>query len=190
MSKTEQSTPLGNSVYEIIHVRFADLPKTYNYNRNQLNVRNGEVVVAETDRGDGVGTVVIDAVEPCCNAPLDSLKRVLRKATEKDIERERERKELERRAYQLCVEKASGFKLDMNLVTVQYFFDRSKAIFYFTADGRIDFRELVKLGIDKRALLWYHIGEGLTDREIGKWLQQHNGTGSIKNFSYWQKPLG
>ena len=144
MNKTDRSTPVGNSVYEIIHVRFADLPKTYNYNRNQLNVRNGEVVVAETDRGDGVGTVVIDAVEPCCNAPLDSLKRVLRKATEKDIERERERKELERRAYQLCVEKASGFKLDMNLVTVQYFFDRSKAIFYFTADGRIDFRELVK----------------------------------------------
>ena len=144
MSKSDQSTPLGNSVYEIIHVRFADLPKTYNYNRNQLNVRNGDVVVAETDRGDGVGTVVIDAVEPCCKAPLDSLKRVLRKATQKDVERERERKELERRAYQLCVEKASGFKLDMNLVTVQYFFDRSKAIFYFTADGRIDFRELVK----------------------------------------------
>ncbi len=144
MNKTDQSTPSGKPDYEIIHVRFADLPKTYNYNRNQLNVRNGEVVVAETDRGDGVGTVVIDAVEPCCNAPLDSLKRVLRKATEKDIERERERKELERRAYQLCVERASGFKLDMNLVTVQYFFDRSKAIFYFTADGRIDFRELVK----------------------------------------------
>ena len=144
MSKSDQSAPLGNSVYEIIHVRFADLPKTYNYNRNQLNVRNGDVVVAETDRGDGVGTVVIDAVEPCCKAPLDSLKRVLRKATQKDVERERERKELERKAYQLCVEKASGFKLDMNLVTVQYFFDRSKAIFYFTADGRIDFRELVK----------------------------------------------
>jgi cell fate regulator YaaT (PSP1 superfamily) len=144
MIKTEQSTPSGNSVYEIVHLRFADLPNTYNYNRNRLNLKNRDVVVAETDRGDGVGTVVIDAVEPCCNAPLDSLKRVLRKATQKDIERERERKDLERKAYQLCVEKASGFKLDMNLVTVQYFFDRSKAIFYFTADGRIDFRELVK----------------------------------------------
>ena len=144
MSKTDQSTPSGNSVYEIVNVRFADMPNTYNYNRNQLNLRNGDVVVAETDRGDGVGTVVIDAVEPCCNAPLDSLKRVLRKATRKDVERERERKELERKAYQLCVEKASGFRLEMNLVTVQYFFDRSKAIFYFTADGRIDFRELVK----------------------------------------------
>ena len=144
MSKTDQSTPSGKPVYEIINVRFADLPKAYNYNRNQLNVRNGDVVVAETDRGDGVGTVVIDAVEPCCNAPLDSLKRVLRKAFQKDIERERDRKELERKAYQLCVEKASGFRLEMNLVTVQYFFDRSKAIFYFTADGRIDFRELVK----------------------------------------------
>jgi len=144
MSKTEQSTPSRKSVYEIVNVRFADLPNTYNYNRNQLNLRNGDVVVAETDRGDGVGTVVIDAVEPCCAAPLDSLKRILRKATQKDIERERERKELERKAYQLCVEKASGFRLEMNLVTVQYFFDRSKAIFYFTADGRIDFRELVK----------------------------------------------
>ena len=144
MNKTDQSAPSGSSVYEIINVRFADLPNTYNYNRNHLNLRNGDVVVAETDRGDGVGKVVIDAVEPCCNAPLDSLKRVLRKATPKDIERERERKELERKAYQLCVEKASGFRLEMNLVTVQYFFDRSKAIFYFTADGRIDFRELVK----------------------------------------------
>ena len=144
MSKTDQSTPSGKPAYEIINVRFADLPKAYNYNRNQLNVRNGDVVVAETDRGDGVGTVVIDAVEPCCKAPLDSLKRVLRKATQKDVERERERKELERKAYQLCVEKAGGFRLEMNLVTVQYFFDRSKAIFYFTADGRIDFRELVK----------------------------------------------
>jgi len=144
MSKTEQSTPSGNSVYEIVNLRFADLPNTYNYHRNQLNLKNGDMVVAETDRGDGVGTVVIDAVEPCCNAPLVSLKRVLRKANQKDIERERERKELERKAYQLCVERASGFRLEMNLVTVQYFFDRSKAIFYFTADGRIDFRELVK----------------------------------------------
>jgi len=144
MSKTEQPTPSGNSVYEIVNLRFADLPNTYNYNRNQLNLKNGDVVVAETDRGDGVGTVVIDAVEPCCKASLDSLKRILRKASEQDIERERERKELERKAYQLCVEKASGFRLEMNLVTVQYFFDRSKAIFYFTADGRIDFRELVK----------------------------------------------
>ena len=131
-------------MYEIISVRFADLTNTHNYNRNQLNLKNGDVVVAETDRGDGVGTVVIDAVEPCCNAPLASLKRVLRKATEKDVDRERERKELERKAYQLCVEKAGGFRLEMNLVKVQYFFDRSKAIFYFTADGRIDFRELVK----------------------------------------------
>ncbi len=144
MNKPDQSTPARNSIYEIVNVRFADLPHTYNYNRNSLNLRNGDVVVAETERGDGVGTVAIDAVEPCCKAPLDSLKKVLRKATRTDIERERDRKEMERKAYQLCVEKASGFKLEMNLVTVQYFFDRSKAIFYFTADGRIDFRELVK----------------------------------------------
>ena len=144
MNKTDQPISSNPSVYEIVNVRFADLPNTYQYNRNQLNLRNGDVVVAETDRGDGVGTVVIEAVETCCSVPLDSLKRVLRKATQKDIERERERKGLEKKAFRLCAEKASELRLEMNLVTVHYFFDRSKAIFYFTADGRIDFRELVK----------------------------------------------
>ena len=144
MNKTIRTTPLNPGGYEIVSLRFADFPNTYNYNRNQLNLRSGDVVVAETDRGEGVGTVVLEAGEPCCSAPLDSLKRVLRKATQKDIETERERKDLERKAYKLCVEKAREFRLEMNLVTVQYFFDRTKAIFYFTADGRIDFRELVK----------------------------------------------
>ena len=144
MSRKEESTSSDHLVYEIVNLRFLDSPHTYHYNRNQLNLRNGDLVVAETDRGDGVGTVVIDAVEPSCTVPLGSLKRILRKATPKDMERERERKVLERKAYQLCVEKANEFKLEMSLVTVQYFYDRSKAIFYFTADGRIDFRELVK----------------------------------------------
>ena len=144
MNKTDQATPSGDSIYEIVSVRFADFPNTYNYNRNKLNLRNGDIVVAETDRGDGVGTVVLEAIEPCLSVALDSLKRVLRKATQKDVERERDRKDLERKAYQLCVEKAGEFALEMKLVRVQYFFDRSKAIFYFTADGRIDFRELVK----------------------------------------------
>ena len=144
MNKTDQTTPSTEVVYEIVSVRFADLPNAYNYNRNQLNLRIGDVVVAETDRGDGVGTVILEAIEPSCNVPLESLKKVVRKATQKDIERERERKDLERKAFKLCVNKASEFKLEMNLVRVQYFFDRSKAIFYFTADGRIDFRELVK----------------------------------------------
>ncbi len=144
MSKKDESTSSDPSVYEIVNLRFLDSPNTCQYNRNQLNLRSGDLVVAETDRGDGVATVVMEAVEPCCNVSPNSLKRVLRKATPKDLERERERKSLERKAYQLCVEKANGFKLEMSLVAVQYFYDRSKAIFYFTADGRIDFRELVK----------------------------------------------
>jgi len=144
MNKTDQMPPPADLAYEIVSVRFSDLPNTYSYNRNQLNLKNGDVVVAETDRGDGVGTVILEAIEPSCNVPLESLKKVVRKATQKDIERERERKDLERKAFKLCVNKASEFKLEMNLVRVQYFFDRSKAIFYFTADGRIDFRELVK----------------------------------------------
>ena len=144
MNKPEQTTPAEDTAYGIVSVRFADLPNTYKYNRNQLNLRNGDLVVAETDRGDGLGTVVIDALETCCSVSVDSLKKVVRKATQKDIERERERKELEKQAFRLCADKASELRLEMNLVTVHYFFDRSKAIFYFTADGRIDFRELVK----------------------------------------------
>jgi cell fate regulator YaaT (PSP1 superfamily) len=144
MDSPEQTTPSTELTYEIVSVRFADLPNTYSYNRNHLNLRNGDLVVAETDRGDGVGTVVNDAIETCCDMSLPSLKKVVRKATKQDIERECERKELEKKAQRLCVERAGEFGLEMNLVTVQYFFDRSKAVFYFTADGRIDFRELVK----------------------------------------------
>jgi cell fate regulator YaaT (PSP1 superfamily) len=144
MNNAEEPNVRSPSAYEIVNVRFADLPNTYPYNRNHLNLKNGDLVVAETDRGDGVGTVVIEAVETGCRTCADSLKKVLRKATPKDLEREKERRELEKKAHQLCVEKAGEFRLDMNLVTVQYFFDRSKAVFYFTADGRIDFRELVK----------------------------------------------
>ena len=144
MSKKDESISSGHSIYDIVNLRFLDSPNTYHYNRNQLNLRSGDLVVAETDRGDGIATVEFDMVEPDCNVSAGSLKRVVRKATPKDMERERERKALERKAYQLCVKKASEFNLEMSLVTVQYFYDRSKAIFYFTADGRVDFRELVK----------------------------------------------
>jgi len=96
MNQTDQTTPSTEVVYEIVSVRFADLPNAYNYNRNQLNLRIGDVVVAETDRGDGVGTVVNDAMEICGEVSLDSLKRVVRKATKQDIDRERERKDLEK----------------------------------------------------------------------------------------------
>lgn len=140
----EQTKETANALYEIIGIRFDNLSGLHYYNRSQLNVRVGDLVVAETDRGEGVGIVAQDCVEPEHSMPPVTLKKLLRKARKEDIEKEKERRELERKAFRLCVNKAEGFSLDMNLVAVHYHFDRTKAIFYFTADGRIDFRELVK----------------------------------------------
>lgn len=144
MSKPEQSKTTENSLHEIIGVRFDNFSNLQFFHRNQLNLKVGDLVVAETDRGEGVGLVVQDGQEPGCSLPSESLRKLLRKATRKDIQNEKERRDLERKAFRLCVGRAAAFNLEMNLVAVHYHFDRSKAIFYFTADGRIDFRELVK----------------------------------------------
>ncbi len=140
----QDNPPPKEAAYEVVSVRFPDLPNTYNYRRNHINLKIGDTVVAETDRGENIGTVVHEGGDPACSTPIDSLRKILRKATPEDLRRDQERKELERKAYRVCAKKAADLKLGMNLVTVQYFFDRSKAVFYFTADGRIDFRELVK----------------------------------------------
>jgi len=129
---------------EIVGVRFDNLTGTHFYQRNHLNVKKGDLVIAETERGDGVAIVVQECLDPGFGRPADPAKKLLRKAVEKDIERERERRELERKALRLCTDKAAAYRLDMSLVAVHYHFDRSKAVFYFTADGRVDFRELVK----------------------------------------------
>lgn len=144
VNETGPSGPDRARSYEVVSVSFPEQPNSYFYNRNQLNLREGDVVVAETDRGEGIGTIVKDGLDLECTDPVESLRKVIRKATDKDLERERERGELQHKAHRLCEKKAADLKLDMNLVCVQYFFDRSKAVFYFTADGRIDFRELVK----------------------------------------------
>ena len=144
MSKPDKSSETENALYEIIGVRFDDLSNLQFFHRNQLNLKVGDLVVADTDRGEGVGIVVQDGQEPGCPLSPDSLHKLLRKATKKDIQNEKERRELERKAFRLCSSKAATYSLQMNLVAVHYHYDRSKAIFYFTADGRIDFRELVK----------------------------------------------
>ncbi len=130
--------------YEMVSVRFDNVPKICFLNRNQLNVKIGELVIAETDRGEGIGKVVNDCCSGCSGGSSDSLKKLLRKATKKDIDADQDRKRLERKAFTMCKEKTEESKLEMNLIAVHYHFDRSKAVFYFTADGRIDFRELVK----------------------------------------------
>jgi len=140
----ENDGPVPEPDYGTVGVRFDNLTGTHFYDRNHLNVKAGDLVIAETERGEGVGIVVQECLDPGLGRPSGHLKRLVRKADEKDIERERERRDLERNAFRLCADKAVSYRLDMNLVAVHYHFDRSKAIFYFTADGRVDFRELVK----------------------------------------------
>ncbi len=142
--KEEKTVKAEKPNYEIVGVRFDNLTGTHFYKRNQINLKAGDLVIAETDRGEGVGIVVQDCMDPGFGEPPGPLKRLVRKARKRDIDKEHDRRSLERKAFQLCGEKAKAYKLDMNLVSVQYHFDRSKAIFYFTADGRVDFRELVK----------------------------------------------
>ena len=136
---------VDDNAYEVVGLRFEGMPHTVFFLRNQVNMKVGDLVVAETERGNGVGTVVKDNLDPRCSESAGgSLKKILRKATEKDLLAERERQELERKAAELCLQKEVHYKLDMSLVSVHYFYDRSKAVFYFTSDNRVDFRELVR----------------------------------------------
>ena len=101
-------------------------------------------MVVETARGVECGEVVISNKEVADETIIKPLKPVLRPATPEDVRRSKENAEKERKAFKLCQEKIAAHKLDMKLVDVEYTFDNSKILFYFTADGRVDFRELVK----------------------------------------------
>jgi len=131
-------------VDEIVGVRFDDMPKVYFFDRNRLNIKVGDRVVVETETGEGIGNVVGDSYDYLPKGISTELKRILRRANEKDLQKEKVLREKQEKALSVCLQKVKEYGLDMNLVKVQYFFDESKAIFYFTADGRIDFRELVK----------------------------------------------
>ena len=128
----------------VIGVRFKKAGKVYYFSPGEVWPRPGEDVVVETTRGMELGEVVTGAREVADEAIVTPLKPVLRKATEADLETARRNEKREAEAYDLCVQKIAAHKLDMKLVNVEYTFDDSKIIFYFTADGRVDFRDLVK----------------------------------------------
>ena len=128
----------------IIGVRFRKPGKIYFFDPGQLQLNMNEKVVVETTLGQELGEVVIlnrKMPEEKLKAPL---KKVIRIATEKDLKHEAENRKKEKEAFKICEEKIKKYHLDMNLTEVEYKFDNSKILFYFTADGRIDFRELVK----------------------------------------------
>ena len=128
----------------IIGVRFKNAGKIYYFDPGQNTLEKGSQVVVETARGIECGDVVIANREVADESIVKPLKPVLRIATAEDSKRAEENAEKEKHAFQVCQQKIDTHHLDMKLVDVEYAFDNSKILFYFTADGRVDFRDLVK----------------------------------------------
>jgi len=129
---------------KVIGVRFRKAGKVYFFDPVGLEIKTGDNVIVETARGIEFGTVVLAPKEVEEDKIIQPLKPVLRLATEKDLEQEMANKLKEREAYKICLEKIQKHQLEMKLIDAEYTFDNNKVLFYFTADGRIDFRELVK----------------------------------------------
>ena len=129
---------------KVIGVRFRTAGKIYYFDPGKLQIRRNDHVIVETARGIEYGTVVCDPKEVEDDKVIQPLKAVLRVATPKDDEQEASNKQKEREAYKICLDKIRKHDLQMKLIDAEYTFDNNKVLFYFTADGRIDFRELVK----------------------------------------------
>ena len=129
---------------KVIGVRFRNAGKVYYFSPGKLNIPKGKHVIVETARGVEYGYVVVGTKEVEGNRVVQPLKPVLRIATAEDDAKEAANRQKEKEAFQICLEKIRKHKLDMKLIQAEYTFDNNKVLFYFTADGRIDSRELVK----------------------------------------------
>lgn len=129
---------------KVIGVRFRENGKIYFFNPMDVEMNIGDNVIVETVRGVEFATVVLSNRYIDDEKILASLKPIQRKATPDDVKRYNENKEKNKAAFDTCVEKINQHGLKMKLIEAEYTFDRSKVLFYFTADGRIDFRDLVK----------------------------------------------
>lgn len=128
----------------IIGIRFKKPGKIYFFDPGYLNIKQKEKVIVETSMGEELGEVVINKRSVPEEKLVAPLKKVIRIATNKDLKHYEENKKKEKEAFKVCEDKIKKYKLDMHLTDVEYKFDNSKILFFFTADGRIDFRELVK----------------------------------------------
>lgn len=128
----------------VIGVRFRPAGKIYYFAPGKFHIRQGDKVIVETARGIEFGTVVTGPKEVKDEEVMQPLKSVIRIATEEDKRAEEKNREKEKEAFETCLEKIRKHNLDMKLINAEYTFDNNKVLFYFTADGRIDFRELVK----------------------------------------------
>ncbi|MEE9614830.1 MAG: stage 0 sporulation family protein [Thermodesulfobacteriota bacterium] len=129
---------------DIVGIRFKKACKIYDFNSNGVEVKTGDNVIVEVEKGIGMGLVAYGPVEKDEARLQYKLKNIIRKADDVDMERQQYNVEREEEAFRICREKIKQYSLPMKLVRVEYLFDSSKAIFYFTSDTRVDFRELVK----------------------------------------------
>ena len=128
----------------IVGVKFRKPGKIYFFDAGELNIEKNQNVIVETSLGAEFGTVVVCSKKLNTDKKIGELKKVIRLATKDDINQFEFFKSKEQEAFKICQEKIKKHKLEMNLTEVEYKFDGSKILFYFTAEGRIDFRELVK----------------------------------------------
>lgn len=129
---------------EIVGIKFKDVGKVYYFGPNGMTFQKGDKAIVETARGLECGEVATENSDVPDESIVAPLKPVIRHATKEDLATVEQNREKEKKAFQICEEKIARHGLDMKLVDVEYTFDSSKILFYFIADGRVDFRELVK----------------------------------------------
>ncbi|HAK58215.1 MAG TPA: stage 0 sporulation protein [Lachnospiraceae bacterium] len=128
----------------VVGVRFRQAGKVYYFDPAGKELARGEHVIVSTAKGTEMGTVILPNTEMEEEKLKDTVKKIIRIANENDKEKEKENREKEKEAFDICKTKIARHGLEMKLIGAEYTFDRNKLLFYFTADGRVDFRELVK----------------------------------------------
>lgn len=129
---------------KVVGIRFRNAGKIYYFGPGDLELRAGMHAIVETARGVEIGTVITNPREVSEESVIQPLKPIIRIATEADERQAEKNLQKEKEAFRICLEKIKKHELNMKLVEAEYTFDNNKLLFYFTADGRIDFRELVK----------------------------------------------
>lgn len=128
----------------VVSIKFRDAGKVYDFDAGDLELKKDDKLIVETERGRALGTVVLPPRETEQPAQGEDLKKVLRVATEEDLEMAERYRTREEEAFRFCQARIAERGMDMKLVHAEYLFDGSKIVFYFTAEGRVDFRDLVK----------------------------------------------
>ena len=129
----------------IVGIRFLRAGKVYHFDSGDMDLTEGDWVIVKTEKGIGLGQVAFAPIEQEVDRPaLEGLRKIVRKAGKVDFDQKARCRQREAQAYAYCLERIDALELPMKLVAVECFFDSSKYIFYFTAEGRVDFRELVK----------------------------------------------